>query len=108
MSRIRPLLAVGALLVGLYVAAQVSPLRSTTPSANSRPVERSASVAPASAETFQLIHARGNDETEAVRGLSRAECERRRDELKAVATQLGTYNEALGIGSITCLPESVF
>jgi hypothetical protein len=108
MSRIKPLLAVCALLAVVYVAAQVSPLRSTTPAFTGRTSDRIAQATAAPAETFRLIQARGNEENEAARGLSRAECDRRRDELKIVATQLGTYNEAQGIGSITCLPESAF
>lgn len=63
---------------------------------------------PAKAETYRLIHAVGNAENEAARGLSKAECESRKIELKAVAEGLGTYSEALGNGSITCLPESLF
>ena len=60
------------------------------------------------AETYRLIHAVGNDEREVARGLSKSECEARKEEYKAVAGQLGTYNEATGNGSITCLPESFF
>ncbi|MGB5093235.1 MAG: hypothetical protein WBN97_07995 [Parvibaculum sp.] len=59
-------------------------------------------------ETYRLILANGNVEKEIARGLSKYECEVRKKELKAVAESLGTYNEALGIGSITCLPESLF
>lgn len=59
-------------------------------------------------ETYRLIHAIGNDENEVDRGLSKSECHRRRDDLKKTATALGTYNEATGHGSITCLPESFF
>ena len=59
-------------------------------------------------ETYRLIHAIGNAENEVARDLTRSECERRRDDLKVTATALGTYNEATGYGSITCLPESFF
>jgi len=59
-------------------------------------------------ETYRLTHALGNDEREIARDLSKAECEARKKEYKAVATQMGTYNEAAGKGSITCLPESYF
>ena len=59
-------------------------------------------------EKYRLVHAIGNTERVAARGLSQSECHRRRDELKDVATALGTYNEATGYGSITCLPESFF
>lgn len=59
-------------------------------------------------ETYRLIQAIGNTERESARGLTKGECERRRDELKAVATGVGTYDEATGHGSITCLPESFF
>lgn len=107
MSRAKPIIVIGVLLAGLYVASQVSPWRSTGPAAPQRAAERTTQP-PRPQETFRLVHAQGNEETEAERGLSRAECERRRDELKMVATQLGTYNEALGLGSITCLPESAF
>jgi len=60
------------------------------------------------AETYRLIHAIGNVENESGRGLSKSECEVRKKELKVVAEALGTYNERLGVGSITCLPESIF
>jgi len=59
-------------------------------------------------ETYRLVHAIGNTESEVARGLSQGECRRRRDEMKEVATALGTYNEPAGRGSITCLPESFF
>lgn len=57
-------------------------------------------------ETYRLIQAIGNTEQEVARGLPLYECQIRRDELKEIATGLGTYNEAVGYGSITCLPES--
>ena len=60
------------------------------------------------AETYRLIHATGNVEHESARGLSKGECEVWKKELKIVAEALGTYNERLGVGSITCLPESFF
>ena len=59
-------------------------------------------------ETYRLVHAIGNTERVVARGLSRSDCQIRRDQLKATATALGTYNEATGHGSITCLPESIF
>lgn len=62
----------------------------------------------AHAETYRLIQAIQNTEREAARGLSKAECESRKAELKVIAEKLGTYSEALGKGSITCLPESFF
>lgn len=62
----------------------------------------------AHAETYRLLHAIGNAEQVAARGLTKDECEARKKELKAVATQVGTYSEALGVGSITCLAESLF
>lgn len=61
----------------------------------------------ASAETYRLIHAVGNVENESARGLSKAECESRKADLKQVAAAMGTYDEASGHGSITCLPESM-
>jgi len=60
------------------------------------------------AETYSLVQATGNTEHISAKGLSKAECETRRDELKAVASALGTYSELTGRGSITCLPDSVF
>lgn len=60
------------------------------------------------AESYRLVHAIGNDEQIAAKGLSIAECETRKRELKKVATALGTYDESTGYGSITCLPESIF
>ncbi|HTV69331.1 MAG TPA: hypothetical protein VMF90_12410 [Rhizobiaceae bacterium] len=59
-------------------------------------------------ETYRLVQAIGNAEHVAAKGLSKAECEKRKAELKAVATALGTYSEATGKGSITCLPDSLF
>lgn len=56
----------------------------------------------AQAETYRLVQAVGNKERVAATGLSKAECERRRDELKETAKALGTP------GSITCLPDSLF
>jgi hypothetical protein len=56
----------------------------------------------AHAETYRLVHAVGNKEHVAAKGLSKAECERRKDELKATSKAVGTP------GSITCLPESLF
>ena len=60
------------------------------------------------AEGYRLVHAIGNDEHIAAKDLTRAECEAQKRELKKVATALGTYDEATGHGSITCLPESIF
>lgn len=62
----------------------------------------------AHAETYRLIHAIGNTEREVARGLSKGECTIRKRELIATAEALGTHNEKLGVGSITCLPESIF
>ncbi len=61
----------------------------------------------ASAETYRLIHAIGNTEREVARDLSKDECRVRKQELIEVAEALGIHNERLGIGSITCLPESL-
>lgn len=60
------------------------------------------------AETYRLVHAIGNSERISAKGLSKAECEAKKRELKSVASAIGTYNERLGIGSITCLSESLF
>lgn len=65
-------------------------------------------VIPAYAETYRLIHAVGNDESEVARDLSKAECETRKKDLKGVAEALGIHSERLGIGSVVCLPESFF
>lgn len=65
-------------------------------------------TAPTSAETYRLIHAIGNDESDVARDLSQRECEVRKREYKGVAEALGTYSERLGVGSITCLPEEFF
>lgn len=59
-------------------------------------------------ETYRLVQAIGNAEKVHAKGLSRAECEARKRELKAVAEGIGTYNEKTGFGSITCLPDSLF
>ena len=61
-----------------------------------------ATAVPAAPETYRLIHAIGNEENEIARDLTKAECERRRDEHKAVSSALG-----IG-GTVTCLPEWVF
>ena len=60
------------------------------------------------AESYRLVHAIGNDEQMVATDLSSSECEDRKREYKAVAEHLGTYNERVGYGSITCLPESLF
>ncbi len=61
----------------------------------------------AHADTYRLIHALGNSEREVARGLSKGECTVRKRELIATTEALGMHNEKLGIGSITCLPESM-
>ena len=60
------------------------------------------------AETYRLIHAIGNEESEAARDLSKAECDAMKADRVAVAEALGLHSEKLGVGSITCLPESIF
>jgi len=60
------------------------------------------------AETYSLVHAIGNTESIAAKGLTKVECEARKSELKKVAEALGTYNERTGRGSITCLPDSLY
>lgn len=59
-------------------------------------------------EAYRLVHAIGNTENVVARGLSKSECEAQKSELKQVASALGTYNEATGHGSITCLSEQYF
>ena len=59
------------------------------------------------AETYRLIHAIGNTEKVSAKGLSKVECEARKQELKAVSEKIGTYNERTGYGSITCIAESM-
>lgn len=54
------------------------------------------------AETYRLVHAIGNTERVNATGLSKSECEMRRDDAKIVAVSIGDG------GSITCLPESLF
>jgi hypothetical protein len=66
------------------------------------------SLSASAAETYRLVYALGNDETVVAKGMTKAECETRKVEFKAVAEKLGTYNEAAGFGSITCLPDSFF
>lgn len=65
-------------------------------------------AATASTESYRLVHAIGNDETVVARGLSKSECQRRKRDNIAVAEALGIHSERLGVGSITCLPESFF
>lgn len=62
----------------------------------------------AMAETYRLVHALGNSERAVEKNLSKRDCEARKTEYKKVAEALGTYNERLGHGSITCLPDSFF
>lgn len=59
-------------------------------------------------EAYRLVHAIGNDETIVAEGLSKHDCEARKKDNIAVAETLGIHSERLGIGSITCLPESLF
>lgn len=59
-------------------------------------------------ETYYLVHAIGNEERVNASGLSKAQCETEKAQLKEVATALGAYNEATGYGSITCLPSSMW
>lgn len=54
------------------------------------------------AETYRLVHAIGNIERINAVGLSKSECEMRRDDAKIVAVSIGAG------GSITCLPEGGF
>ena len=68
-------------------------------------LERAASV---NTETYRLIHAMGNDEQELARDLSRTDCESMKDDRIGLSAALGIHSETLGIGSISCLPESVF
>lgn len=53
-------------------------------------------------DTYRLVQAVGNTEQVSAKGLTKAECERRKAELKATASALGTA------GSITCLPDRFF
>lgn len=64
--------------------------------------------APKPPETYRLVHAIGNDETVIATGLSKRECETRKADRIALAEALGIHSERLGIGSITCLPDSLF
>jgi hypothetical protein len=60
------------------------------------------------AETYRLVQAIGNTERITAKGLSKAECEARKRELKAVGEAVGTHNARTGRGSITCLPDRLF
>lgn len=62
----------------------------------------------AHAETYRLVHAIGNDEKIVAKGLSKPDCEAMKKDRIAIAEALGIHSEKLGIGSITCLPESLF
>lgn len=59
-------------------------------------------------DKYRLVHAIGNNETIVARGLSKQDCETRKEDNITVAEALGIHSERLGIGSITCLPESLF
>ncbi len=54
----------------------------------------------AQVETYRLIHAIGNSEEETP-GLSKQECEKRKQELKVITAALGTG------GTVSCIPESL-
>jgi len=58
--------------------------------------------------SYWLVHAIGNAEKVIARGLSKSECEARKVENIKVAEALGVHDESQGIGSITCLPASLF
>lgn len=66
------------------------------------------SITASHAETFRLIHSIGTDENVVAKGLTKEECDGRKQELKVVAEALGTYNERTGHGSIVCLSDSFF
>lgn len=59
-------------------------------------------------ETYRLVHAIGNTERIVAVGLTKRECDTRKTDHVAVAEALGIHSEALGVGSIACLPESLF
>lgn len=107
MSRLPAIAGVGVLIAGAWAFAQVSPLRQTGPAPMQVQAKPAAQQTQSNTETYRLVQTRGNEEYESARGLSKRDCEARRDKLKTIATALGTYNEALGVGSITCLPESI-
>ena len=66
-------------------------------------------VTPAfAAETFRLVHAIGNEERVIAKGMSKRDCEAKKREHIAVAEAIGVHSERFGIGSITCLPDSLF
>jgi len=60
------------------------------------------------AETYRLVHAVGNDEKIVAKDLSKKDCEAMKKDRTAIAEALGIHSEKLGVGSITCLPESLF
>lgn len=57
---------------------------------------------PADAETYRLVHAIGSVERVSAKGISKEDCQARREELRSAAAGLGSG------GSITCLPDSLF
>lgn len=59
-------------------------------------------------ETYRLVHAIGNAERVVATGLSKDACEAMKNDRQAIAEALGIHSERLGIGSITCLPDSFF
>lgn len=64
--------------------------------------KNTAEAAAAAPETYRLVHAIGNDETEIARGLTESECRSRKKDNAIVAITLGVS------GSYSCLPESLF
>lgn len=59
-------------------------------------------------EGYNLIFTLGNTEKISASGLTWAECEKRKKELKLTAEGLGTYSERLGHGSIVCISDSAY
>jgi hypothetical protein len=108
MSRAKGVLAVSALIFAAWAFAQMSPWRVTEPREQVRrqPLEQSSPSV--KTETYRLVQSIGNEERETARNLSKADCERQKNELQAVGEAVGAYNERLGRGAITCLPESFF
>lgn len=66
------------------------------------------SAAATASETYRLVQAIGNSEKVIAKDLEKGECARRKREHIQVAEGLGVHSERLGIGAITCLPESFF
>ena len=92
----RALLVIGAVVAGVVALSHGREQTHSAPPAKQEP------------EKYRLVHAIGNNEKVVATGLSKRDCEARKVDNITIATALGTHSEQLGVGSVTCLPDSLF